>query len=123
MGTPPIRRDYELSPPACGRNCRGSDEAVDGASVDVTVGVKYRWSPVVAVAAYRLVHNWYNDISTRDRSREGAEEAIDLSEGFKNPNYELGPAPPRARGLALWDVRGQDAASVRRCRSAKIGHQ
>ena len=67
--------------------------------------------------------NWYNDISTRDRSREGAEEAIDLSEGFKNPNYELGPAPPRARGLALWDVRGQDAASVRRCRSAKIGHQ
>ena len=83
MGTPPIRRDYELSPPACGRNCRGSDEAVDGASVDVTVGVKYRWSPVVAVAAYRLVHNWYNDISTRDRSREGAEEAIDLSKVSK----------------------------------------
>ena len=24
-------------------------------------------------------NNWYNDISTRDKSREGAEEAIDLS--------------------------------------------
>ena len=24
-------------------------------------------------------NNWYNDISTRDRSREGAEGAIDLS--------------------------------------------
>ena len=30
-------------------------------------------------------NNWYNDISTRDRSREGAEEAIDLSRGFQKP--------------------------------------
>ena len=29
--------------------------------------------------------NWYNDISTRDKSREGAEEAIDLSRGFQKP--------------------------------------
>ena len=41
-------------------------------------------------------NNWYNDISTRDRSREGAEEAIDLSEGFKNPNFMRVP-PVRAR--------------------------
>ena len=32
-------------------------------------------------------NNWYDDIFTRDRSPEGAEEAIDLSRGFKNPNY------------------------------------
>ena len=30
-------------------------------------------------------NNWYNDISTRDRSREGAEEAIDLSRRFQKP--------------------------------------
>ena len=48
-------------------------------------------------------NNWYNDISTRDRSREGAEEAIDLSEGFKNPNYfdrEVGSSSaPAARSV------------------------
>ena len=30
-------------------------------------------------------NNWYNDISTRDKSREGAEEAIDLSRRFQKP--------------------------------------
>ena len=33
-------------------------------------------------------NNWYNDISTRDRSREGAEEAIDLSQGFQKPEFQ-----------------------------------
>ena len=32
-------------------------------------------------------NNWYNDISTRDRSREGAEEAIDLSRRFQKPEF------------------------------------
>ena len=30
-------------------------------------------------------NNWYNDIFTRDRSPEGAEEAIDLSLRFQKP--------------------------------------
>ena len=30
-------------------------------------------------------NNWYNSVSTRDRSREGAEEAIDLSRRFQKP--------------------------------------
>ena len=49
-------------------------------------------------------NNWYNDISTRDRSREGAEEAIDLSEGFKNPNFRVRVPPVRARSRR--DTRG-----------------
>ena len=58
-------------------------------------------------------NNWYNGISTRDRSREGAEEAIDLSEGFKNPNYfdrevgshpraECSPIPPQSPQRLGW---------------------
>ena len=51
-------------------------------------------------------NDWYNDISTRDRSREGAEEAIDLSEGSKTriiQNYLLrspcGAAAPQHLGV------------------------
>ena len=69
-------------------------------------------------------NNWYNDISTRDRSREGAEEAIDLSRRFQNPNKIVSAlgTPPRP---ALWGgcecgLR-QDAVPCSR-RSAKIGH-
>ena len=40
-------------------------------------------------------NNWYDDIFTRDRSPEGAEEAIDLSRGFKNPNFKV-HMPPSA---------------------------
>ena len=58
-------------------------------------------------------NNWYNDISTRDRSREGAEEAIDSSRRFQKP--ELIPfwhasaprAPQRERSHA-----GTEAVSV-----------
>ena len=32
-------------------------------------------------------NNWYNDIFTRDRSPEGAEEAIDLSR-FQKPEFQ-----------------------------------
>ena len=45
-------------------------------------------------------NNWYNDISTRDKSREGAEEAIDLSEGFKNPNYSNSSGSTGSSGSA-----------------------
>ena len=42
-------------------------------------------------------NHYYNDISTHDRSREGADEAIELSQVFKNPNlFEIRdrrPAP------------------------------
>ena len=56
-------------------------------------------------------NNWYNDISTRDRSREGADEAMELSQGFKTPNYyivgfHLAPGPPH------WGPCARDAVSV-----------
>ena len=55
--------------------------------------------------------NWYNDISTLDRSREGAEEAIDLSRGFKNPNFK----GESAAGLRAAGEKhaGTEAVSVR----------
>ena len=56
-------------------------------------------------------NNWYDDIFTRDRSPEGAEEAIDLSRGFKNPNSRVSAgAGPRAAGEAH---AGTEAVSVR----------
>ena len=55
-------------------------------------------------------NNWYNDISTRDRSREGADEAIELSQVFKNPNlFEIRDRRPAP---ALRGPCGQDAVSV-----------
>jgi len=43
-------------------------------------------------------NNWYNDISTRDRSREGAEEAKTC---FKNPNIHLAGCKTLASVSAL----------------------
>ena len=46
------------------------------------------------------------DISTRDRSREGAEEAIDLSRRFQKP--ELKTRPPGRAGARAAVGRGGD---------------
>ena len=54
-------------------------------------------------------NNWYDDIFTRDRSPEGAEEAIDLSRGFKNPNFKGAAAGPRPQQAHA----GTEAVSVR----------
>ena len=58
-------------------------------------------------------NNWYNDISTRDRSREGAEEAIDLSRRFQKPELKTSYSPPgRAGARVALRVRGLDVVSV-----------
>ena len=58
-------------------------------------------------------NNWYNDISTRDRSREGAEEAIDLSLRFQKPELKTRPRPPgRAGARAALGACGKDVVSV-----------
>ena len=49
-------------------------------------------------------NNWYNDISTRDRSREGAEEAIDLSLRFQKPEL-FRPGGGLELGASSTDVR------------------
>ena len=41
-------------------------------------------------------NNWYNDIFTRDRSPECAEEAIDLSEVSKTRISRVPPSAPAA---------------------------
>ena len=57
-------------------------------------------------------NNWYNDISTRDRSREGAEEAIDLSRKFQKPELKTRPPGAGARGPAQLGACGLDVVSV-----------
>ena len=58
-------------------------------------------------------NNWYNDISTRDRSREGAEKAIDLSARFKNPNFMRVNEFSRSAPAAGESHAGTEAVSVR----------
>ena len=59
-------------------------------------------------------NNWYNDIFTRDRSREGAEEAIDLSRRFQKPELfkTISSASPPARRSAALEPCAQDSVSV-----------
>ena len=61
-------------------------------------------------------NNWYNDISTRDRSREGAEEAIDSSRRFQKPEFQV-----RVRGRARSGrgARAQKRSKPCRSRCAK----
>ena len=60
----------------------------------------------------RETNNWHNDISTRDRSREGAEKAIDLSARFKNPNFMRVYEFRRSAPAAGESHAGTEAVSV-----------